>query len=124
MMITILKIAPGHKPERVTIPHTLEAMQKVVGGTIEVIYPYDDPVALVCNDEGKLMGLPLNRPVRDLETRAILDIIAGTFFLCSLSEDEFASLNKEQIERYGNLFRSPELFLQTESQLLILQMEA
>lgn len=39
MMITILKIAPGHKPERVTIPHTLEAMQEIVGGLIQAIYP-------------------------------------------------------------------------------------
>ena len=122
-MITILKIAPGHKPERVTIPHTLEAMQEVVGGLIQAIYPYDDPVALVCNEEGKLLGLDLNRAVRDPKTGTILDIIAGTFFLCGLSEDDFVSLSKEQIERYGNLFRCPEMFLQTESQLLIVQME-
>ena len=78
-MITILKIAPGHKPERVTIPHTLEAMQEIVGGLIQAIYPYDDPVALVCNEEGKLLGLDLNRAVRDPATNEILDIIVKWF---------------------------------------------
>ena len=29
------------------------------------IYPYEDPVALVCNEEGKREGLPLNRALRD-----------------------------------------------------------
>ena len=124
MDMNVLKICPGCKPETVTIPHTLRAMQEIVGGTIEAIYPYEDEVALVCNDEGKLRNLPLNRAVRDPETGAVLDIIAGTFFICGLSEDDFVSLNKEQIERYSNVFRHPEMFLQSDDQLVILQMEA
>lgn len=39
-------------------------MQEIVGGTIQVLYPFAEPVALVCNDEGKLLGLPLNRALR------------------------------------------------------------
>ena len=124
MNLTILKVCSGAKPEVVTIPHTLRAMQEIVGGTIEAIYPYEDEVALVCNDEGKLQNLPLNRAVRDPDTGAVLDIIAGTFFICGLSEDDFVSLNKEQIERYSNVFRHPEMFLQSDDQLVILQMEA
>ena len=121
--MTILKICPGCKPEVVTIPHNLKSMQEVVGGCIEAIYPYEDTVALVCNDEGKLMGLPLNRAVRDPATEKVLDIIAGTFFICGLSEDDFASLTSKQIEYYSNLFRCPEVFLQMDSQLVILQIE-
>ena len=37
----ILKIEPEHKPERADIPDTLEAMQKVVGGYIQAVYPFD-----------------------------------------------------------------------------------
>ena len=121
--MTILKICPGCKPEVVTIPHNLKSMQEVVGGCIEAIYPYEDAVALVCNDEGKLMGLPLNRAVRDPATGKVLDIISGTFFICGLSEDDFASLTKKQIKYYSNLFRCPEVFLQMDSQLMILQIE-
>ena len=123
MNLTILKICSGAEPEVVTIPHTLSAMQEIVGGSIEAIYPFEDSVALVCNDEGKLLNLPLNRAVRDPATGAVLDIIAGTFFICGLSQDDFVSLPKEQIERYRSLFRHPEVFLQSESQLLILQIE-
>ena len=69
--IRVLKVAPGKAPEAVAIPNTLEAMQQMVGGYIEVI-PLED-VCLVCNEEGKLMGLPGSRRLGD-------DIIAGTFF--------------------------------------------
>ena len=121
--MTILKICPGCKPEVVTIPHNLKSMQEIVGGCIEAIYPYDDAIALVCNDEGRLMGLPLNRAVRDPATGKILDIISGTFFICGLSEDDFASLTSKQIEYYSNLFRCPEMFLRVGQQLMILPME-
>ena len=121
-MITILKIAPGHKPERVTIPHTLVAMQEIVGGLIQAIYPYDDPVALVCNEEGKRLGLDLNRAVRDPATNEVLDIISGTFFLCGLSQDDFCSLSEQQIIHYSKLFQHPELFLNLDNMLMILPM--
>ena len=57
----ILKIEPERKPERADIPDTLEAMQEVVDGYIQAVYPFEEPVALICNEEGKLNGLPLNR---------------------------------------------------------------
>ena len=120
----ILLIAPGTAPRALDIEHSLKAMQELVGGTIEAIYPFADNVALVCNDEGKLLGLPLNRAVRDPATGQILDIIAGTFFICGLSEDDFASLTDDQIQRYTQMFRCPEVFIQSDSQLIILQMEA
>ena len=123
MNLTVLKVCAGAKPEVVTIPHTLKAMQEIVGGTIQAIYPFEDAAALVCNDEGKLMGLPLNRAVRDPDTGTILDIIAGTFFICGLGDDDFASLTKAQIDHYTEVFRYPEIFLQGKNQIVILQAE-
>ena len=64
----VLLIAPGTAPRVLVIDHSLKAMQELMGGTIEAIYPFDDHVALVCNDEGKLLGLPPNRAVRDPAT--------------------------------------------------------
>ena len=119
----VLLITPGAAPQVLEIEHSLKNMQELVGGTIEAIYPFEDTVALVCNDEGKLLGLPLNRAVRDPATGQILDIIAGTFFICGLSEDDFASLSDEQIQRYTQMFRHPEAFIQSDSQLIILQMD-
>ena len=119
----VLLITPGAVPQVREIEHSLKAMQELVDGHIEAVYPFDDTVALVCNDEGKLLGLPLNRAVRDPATGQILDIIAGTFFICGLSEDDFASLTDDQINRYTHMFRYPEAFIQSDSQIVVLQVE-
>ena len=122
--MTVLRIMPGHKPERVTMPHTLEAMQEKVGGYIQAIYPYEDPVAIICNEEGKLQGMEPNRAVRDPDTNEITDIICGTFFICGLSDDDFCSLTEEQIAKYSNLFHSPEVFLWNGTSLVVLPVSA
>ena len=108
----ILKMKPEQKPERVDIPDTLEAMQKVVGGYIQAVYPFEEPVALICNEEGKLNGLPLNRALWD-EDGTLYDIISGTFFLCAAPPDaeNFQSLSEEQLLYYEERFRCPEMFL-------------
>ena len=61
----VLVVEPERRPELREIDGSLESMQKIVGGLIQPIYPFNDPVALVCNDEGKLMNLPMNRSLRD-----------------------------------------------------------
>lgn len=63
--MTVLCVKPGEKPERIEIESGLDALQRAVGGYIEAVYPYEDPVALIVNEEGKLNGLPLNRALRD-----------------------------------------------------------
>jgi len=42
--IRILIVEPGKRPRPATIPHTLHELQKVVGGYIQAIYPWDGPV--------------------------------------------------------------------------------
>ena len=61
--ISVVLVEPNKYPEVVEIEDTLEAMQKIVGGYIEQYMPFDDEVAIICNDEGKLNGLPLNRAI-------------------------------------------------------------
>ena len=59
--LSVLQIAPGQYPQQVEIDNDLKALQQAVGGSIGASYPFaDDPVAVVYNDDGKLMGLPLN----------------------------------------------------------------
>ena len=60
--------------------------EAAVGGPIQAIYPFPEPVALICHEEGKLLGLPLNRALRDKDGE-IYDIIAGPFFLCGAPPD-------------------------------------
>lgn len=120
-MITVLKLSPGCRPEVISIPHTLEAMQNLLGGSIEAIYPFEDQVAIVCNEEGKILALEPNRAIRDPDTGEIIDVICGTFFVCGLTEDDFGSLTGEQIAYYSKLFEFPELFLWDGNRLVVLK---
>lgn len=117
----ILQIEPGRAPEAREIDQTLEAMQEVVGGLIQALFPFEDHVALICNDGGKLLGLPANRALRD-ENGKLYDILCGTFFLCGAppDSDELASLTPEQAERFEEMFRQPEMFLNINGQIVVL----
>lgn len=75
----------------------------------------------VCNEEGKLQGLPLNRALRDEDNR-IYDIVAGTFFVCDCSTENFKSLNEEQLKRYTEKYKRPERFVQIDDQILAIPM--
>ena len=90
----------------------LSEMQNLVGGLIEEYMPFEDDVAIICNDEGKINGLPLNRAVYS-ESGEIVDIIAGPCFLCNCSGESFGSLNDEQLARYQKQFRLPEYFFRS-----------
>lgn len=107
----ILLVEPGKPPRTMEIGDALEAMQTVVGGSIQAVYPFKEAVALICNDEGKLLGLPLNRVLR-LDDGGIYDVIAGAFFLCAAppDSDRFTGLTEEQVARYSERFRAIELF--------------
>ena len=81
----------------------LQAMREIVGGHIEAIYPYEEQVAVIANEEGKLLGLPYNRPLLD-EHGVPYDIVCGTFFVAGLSGETFTSLTEDQLRGYKELF--------------------
>ena len=108
-----LVIEPLKEPYVKDIDGSLESMQQIVGGTIQAIYPFDNPeIALICNDEGKLINLPLNRALYDKDGK-LFDIVAGTFFLCSAPADSenFESLTDENIEIYQERFKDIEIYV-------------
>lgn len=111
--MNILVVEPGTPPRAAAIDHNLSSMQEVVGGLIQAIYPFDEQVALICNDEGKLMSLPPNRVLRHPASGEIYDVVVGTFFLCAAPADSenFESLTEEQIQRYTKYFSTPEFFI-------------
>lgn len=120
--LDVLLVEPSQYPRMTSIGSDLYSLQKAVGGDIEAIYPYDDPIAIVCAEEGKINGEPLNRAIRD-EDNDIVDIIAGTFFVCGLGEEDFASLPKELQEKYEDKFHQPESFLKLGSRIMAIPME-
>jgi len=101
----VIIVEPLKSPYEADVPNTLASLQKIVGGTIQALYPYPDEVALICHDEGKLLGLSLNRKIEDY------DIIAGTFCIVGLSEDDFKSLSPELLRKYKEKFARLELYI-------------
>ena len=99
----IVLVEPGKEAREAEITGSLQGIQKLVDGTFQVMYPWEDPVALVCNDEGKILGMPLNRVLADY------DVIAGPFFICGIEGEKFVSLTDQQAKTYLKKFRQPEL---------------
>ena len=116
--ITVLVIEPEKVPYVKSILSSLSSLQHEVGGYIQAVYPWDDPCAIICNEEGKLTNSPYNRVLRD-EDGTIYDIIAGTFLIVGLSEDNFASLESKYIKKYCDLFSKPEGFIRIGDQLIV-----
>ena len=120
--MNILLLEPGKRPRSAAITGTLQSMQQVVDGPIQAVYPFAEPVALICNEEGKLRNLPWNRALRD-EAGQIYDIVAGTCFLCAAppGEETFAGLTDAQLETFTRRFATPEWFIPTPQGLVVLR---
>ena len=113
--LEVLFIEPGKYPKMITINDTLEEMQNLVGGYIEEYSPFDDDISIVCNDEGKIHELPLNRAVYNEKTSELMDIVAGSFFIVGTppGAESFQSLTQEQQMKYSRMFRYPERFAES-----------
>ena len=122
-MLRVILCKPGETAEVVEIEDELESMQDLVGGLIE---PYDpfysetDPryenVILVCNEEGKLMQMPLNRAIVDEDGR-VMDVIRGPFFLCyaPVESERFLSIPPDLEEEFLRKYELPEKFYRSEN---------
>lgn len=84
--------------------------------------PFNNSVGLVLNNEGKLMGLDLNRSLRD-EYGEICDMMAGTFLVVGLEPEIFASLPPEILQKYTEQFKQPELFASINRQIVSVPVE-
>ena len=121
-LIQVVLCEPRKKARIATISNTLPSLQQIVGGYIEAVYPFDDPVAIICNEEGKINGLALNRALRD-ESGKVYDILAGTFLIVGLGAGDFASLIPEHQEKYRKVFEFPEVFLSANGEVLAIRIE-
>ena len=121
----IIMVEPERSPYEMELEDSLGAMQRCVVGTIEAVYePGGRDAALICNDEGKLLGLPLNRALRD-EEGEIYDVVAGTFFICGTPPDSesFTSLTDEQVDYWMERFAKPEFFVNINGQFICIPVE-
>lgn len=113
--IRVLVVEPNKLPYEKTIKNCLQSKQELVGGYIEYTYLDDDyNAAIICNEEGKIDGLPLNRDVGH-------DIVAGTFIIVGDNDTgEDRSLTDDQLEKYKIKFGKESIY---ETNLKILELE-
>ena len=121
--IRIVLVEPGKYAREAEIGTSLSELQEVCGGWIQTYYPFEEMVCIVCNDEGKLIGMPLNRGIKDSKTGELIEIIAGPFFICDCSTENFGSLSQEQVERYIEQFKKPERFYRMDEKIVAVPYE-
>ena len=110
----ILIVEPGKHPREAEIDGSLESMQKTVGGYIQTIYPFEDEVAVICDDEAKLKSdTQWNRLLPEIG-----DVIKGTFFIAGLGDEDFTDLSAELTEKFKERFWDIELFIPTPNGLM------
>ena len=97
-LMRIVYVEPHKSPYTAEIENSLAAEQKAVGGLIDVI-DNGDGTLIVCNDEGKLMGMEGNRRIADGSS-----IIAGPFFVVGNDGENFRSLTESEVTKYMNVF--------------------
>lgn len=100
--LTVVMVEPHQAPYVAEIEDELSALQKAVGGYIEVV-GNGDGTLIICNEEGKLQGLEGNRRIRDGSS-----IIAGTFFVVGDDGENFRSLTESEVTRYMDRFKNSE----------------
>ena len=118
--ISVLLVEPNKYPKMIEIDDTLEVMQTVVGGDIEEYMPFEDEVAIICNEEGKITGMAPNRAVYEENSREMLDIICGKFFIAyaPFDAERFQSLPPDLAEKYREKFKYPERFMRVNNEIV------
>lgn len=123
--IKVIIAEPMKEAYVATIKNELSSLQEVVDGYIETLqFTDEDKVIIICNEEGKIDGLPLNRAITD-DKGTIWEIIAGTMIIVGddYANGEFASLTDEQAEKYLNQFLKPEVFYMINDEVVSAKVE-
>lgn len=118
-----IKVEPKKRPEVIDIENNLESLQKAVDGFIEVLYPWDDLVGIVCNEEGKINGMALNRALTTDMDGNIFDIVAGPFLVVGLTDDDFGDIPDDLLDKYLKKFESPEEFVRINGRIVAVKTE-
>jgi hypothetical protein len=103
-LLRVVAVESGRPAYEAEISNSLRAFQQAVRGNIEVFYPFDDDAVIICNEDGKIDGLPLNRVIHG-ETMVGNLVIVGDD-----GEGEFRSLTDEQTQQYLAEFSEPQVF--------------
>lgn len=106
----VVYVEPGKPAVEKKIGTDLRDLQAEVGGLIECVYPHGDQTVLVCNDEGKLLGMEGNRRLGNGS------VIAGPFFVIGDAGENFRSLTDAEVSRYLQQYAQPQQISQRDMQ--------
>lgn len=104
-MLTVLVVEPAKEPYVKEVGAELDDLQREVGGYIEAVsYYYGEPVAIICDETGKMRGKEPNRALRDRNGH-VYDVVCGRFLVVGIGEEDFSSLDSRLIEKFTEHFR-------------------
>lgn len=106
--ITVIICRPYQAAQIEVIPNCLEAMKMIVGGGIDTICPFIDPVAVVVNEDQGASNLQQNRIVSPANG-GLDKIVTGTMLICGI-DDDFTSIPEDLLLKYYMIFNEPEWF--------------
>ena len=116
--IRVVLVEPGKEARLADVDPTLAGLYSAIKtDLIEAVYPFEEEVCIVCDEEGKIKGRDLNRALRMDGDSEIYDIVAGTFIVCGCGGENFGSLTEEQQKKYLALYRWPERFFRVDGEI-------
>ena len=119
--IKVLMVEPGKRAYEKEIGNNLDDIYSALNcRCFQAVYPFNDYVAIICDDDGKINGSEPNRPVYD-DGGNFYDVIFGNFFVCDCSGSEFDSLPDDMMKKYKEMFLLPYKFIRTEDGLIAVQ---
>ncbi len=100
--INVLVVEPGKPPRPAQTANTFEAFAEIVGGPVEAGCYLPQRVIMVCQENGREKGLPVNRANPGTGEK-----IVGTFLLCGFEDNSFISLTAAQQAEFQRVFSGP-----------------
>lgn len=89
---------PGKGWKIAEIENTLEALQRGVGGKLEAVTLASDACVL-CNEEGRLLGMPYNTTICGVS-------FVGPLLIVGIAGEDFAGPTEQQVDRLRTLLVS------------------
>lgn len=89
--IQVMAFAPLHAPEITMVPGTLETMQDIVGGLVEILdlSVHGQTFQLFVHEDAEPLGMPKNRLVQNR-------MMYGTFVIAKFSDGSFQSISDKE----------------------------
>ena len=136
--IIVIVVEPGCFPYYRRLENSVEAMQELLGGPLEIYSPEPGTAIVMLQDAMANEGTVLNRGIRNYKgsdpsliaysdisflAGTTISVIGGIFLLCGLDESGFCTLPDQKMEALKSRFYYPETFIEVYGRLEMLRMK-